>query len=85
MLLRLSNGRDTASVTKGLCAPAAGEGVWKENWRVMRPEKLPQGMYTMQALFFDNNKRAWFEQTGGSDLEATLLAPPIVIGRVRVE
>ncbi len=85
MFLRLSNGRDTRLVIKGLCAPAAGNGTWKENWRVIRPGRLPPGIYTMEAVFINNAKRAWFEKTGGSDPAATLLARPIVIGRIKVE
>jgi uncharacterized membrane protein len=85
MLLQLRNGRGAAFVTKGLCAPAAGEGTWKESWRLTRPDRLAPGVYTLEAVFINNAKRAWFERTGGGDLGATVLCSPLVIGRIRVE
>ena len=65
MLLRLSRDEKAkvALLVKGLCAPEATEGIYTENWRVVTAERLLPGDYSLEALFVDNSKRAWFETT----------------------
>jgi len=88
MLLRLSRDEKTkvALLVKGLCAPEATEGIYTENWRVVTAERLLPGDYSLEALFVDNSKRAWFETTrsgGGGD--SALLSAPVSLGHVKVE
>ena len=85
MLLRLRGAAGTAVINRGLCAPAAANSTVTETWKVIRPEGIPPGGYTVEALFIDNTRRAWFESTGGGDLGKTFLSPPIVLGRIKVE
>jgi hypothetical protein len=86
MLLRLSRDEKTevALLVKGLCAPEATEGISTENWRVVTAERLLPGNYSLEALFVDNSKRAWFETTGGGG-ESTLLSAPVSLGHIKVE
>ncbi|PYK71341.1 MAG: hypothetical protein DME44_08305 [Verrucomicrobia bacterium] len=87
MLLRLSRDEKTevALLVKGLCAPEATEGIFTENWRVVTAERLLPGDYSLEALFVDNSKRAWFETTDGGDGDSTLLSPPVSLGHIKVE
>src|SRR4029077_2807880 len=86
MLLRLSRDQKVkvALLVKGLCAPEATEGNYTENWRVVTAERLLPGDYSVEALFVDNSKRAWFETIGGGG-ESTLLSAPISLGHIKVE
>ena len=86
MLLRLSRDEKVkvALLVKGLCAPEATEGNYTENWRVVTAERLLPGDYSLEALFVDNSKRAWFETIGGGG-ESTLLSAPISLGHIKVE
>jgi uncharacterized membrane protein len=86
MLLRLSRDEKAkvALLMKGLCAPEATEGIYTENWRVVTAERLLPGDYSLEALFVDNSKRAWFETTRG-DGDSTLLSPPVSLGHIKVE
>jgi hypothetical protein len=74
-----------ALLVKGLCAPEATEGIYTENWRVVAAERLPPGDYSLEALFVDNSKRAWFETTGSGGGESNLLSAPISLGHIKVE
>jgi uncharacterized membrane protein len=87
MFLRLSREEKVtvALLVKGLCAPEATEGISTEIWRVVATERLPPGDYSLEALFVDNSKRAWFETTGGVGDESTLLAGPVSLGHIKVE
>jgi len=87
MLLRLSRDEKAtvAVLVKGLCAPEATEGIYTENWRVLTAEGLLPGDYSLEALFVDNSKRAWFESTGGAGGESTLLSAPVSLGHIKVE
>jgi uncharacterized membrane protein len=87
MLLRLSGGEKAkvALFVKGLCAPEATEGIYTENWRAAKAERLPPGDYSLEALFIDNSKHAWFETTGSGGGESTLLSAPISLGHIMVE
>ena len=87
MLLRLSRDEKAtvAVLVKGLCAPEATEGIYTENWRVLTAVGLLPGDYSLEALFVDNSKRAWFESTGGAGGESTLLSAPVSLGHIKVE
>jgi uncharacterized membrane protein len=86
MLLGFSrDGKKVAVLTKGLCAPQASDGDCIEIWRVTETDGIPTGDYSVEALFIDNSKRAWFQATGGGEMESILLAPPVSLGSVRVE
>jgi uncharacterized membrane protein len=85
MLLRLSNDKNANEIlTKGLCAPEANKGIFNETWRVTSTRRLAAGQYSVEAIFIDNSKRAWFEATGGGGAEAILLTRPVSLGRIRV-
>src|SRR6266550_7710418 len=87
MLLRLSRDEKAkvALLVKGLCAPEATEGIYTEHWRVVTTERLPPGDYSLEALFVDNSKRAWFETTSGGGGDSTLLSAPVSLGHIKVE
>jgi uncharacterized membrane protein len=81
----LREGKNVAVVTKGLCAPEADKGLYTERWHITSPRGLAAGDYSVEALFIDNSKRAWFEATGGGEAEATFLTPPVPLGRINVQ
>jgi hypothetical protein len=83
MLLRLSRDQKSTLFVKGLCAPEVAEGTHLENWTVTTTELLP-GDYILEALFLDNSKQAW-SQTIGRGRPSNLLAPPVSLGRFKVE
>ncbi len=87
MLLRLSRDEKVtvALLVKGLCVPEATEGIYTETWRVVTAERLLPGDYSLEALFVDNSKRAWFETTSGGGGDSTLLSPPVSLGHIKVE
>jgi hypothetical protein len=87
MLLRLSGDEkaNVALLVKGLCAPEATEGIYTENWRLVTTEHLRPGDYSLEALFVDNSKRAWFETTRSGGDQSTLLSAPVSLGRIKVE
>jgi hypothetical protein len=86
MLLRLSRDEKmkVALWVKGLCAPEVTEGTYTENWRALRAEGLFPGDYSVEAIFVDNSKHAWFEITGGGG-ESNLLSAPVSLGHIKVE
>src|SRR5437867_11796302 len=87
MLLRLSRDEKVtvALLVKGLCAPEATEGIYTETWRVVTAERLLPGDYSLEALFVDNSKRAWFETAAGGGGELSLLSAPVSLGHIKVE
>ena len=86
MLLRLSREKaQVALLVKGLCAPEATEGIHTETWRVVTAEHLLPGDYSLEALFVDNSKRAWFETNRSGGGESTLLSAPVSLGYIKVE
>ncbi len=87
MLLRLSREEKVtvALLVKGLCAPEATEGIYTETWRVVTAEHLLPGDYSLEALFVDNSKRAWFETNRSGGGESTLLSAPVSLGHIKVE
>jgi uncharacterized membrane protein len=86
MLLRLTRrgGGSVDFVTKGLCAPEAGDGPWEETWRITSINGLAPGDYSMEAIFVDNSKRAWSEATGQNNSVSTLLSKPVPLGDLKV-
>ena len=70
---------------KGLCAPEATEGIYAETWRVMTAERLLPGDYSLEALFVDNSKRAWFETNRSGGGESSLLSAPVSLAHIKVE
>jgi hypothetical protein len=86
MLLRLTPpGGGAVFVSKGLCAPEAGDGLHQEEWRITHSDLIPPGDYFADAIFLDNSKRAWSAANGQDNLAATLLSKPISVGHLRVE
>ena len=83
MLLRLSRNEKNALFVKGLCAPEVAEGTHLENWTVTTTGLSP-GDYVLEALFLDNSKQAW-SQTTGHGQPSNLLAPPVSLGRLRID
>jgi uncharacterized membrane protein len=86
MLLRLTRrgGESAAFMTKGLCAPEAGDGPCEENWRITSVDGLASGDYSAEAIFVDNSKRAWSEATGQNNSASTLLSRAIPLGDLKV-
>jgi hypothetical protein len=85
MLLRLTNDKNEERfLTKGLCAPQAVEGIFRDDWSITSTRGLPAGDYVADAIFLDNSKRAWYEATGGGGVQATLLTRPIPLGQIKV-
>ena len=86
MLLRLSREKaKVALLVKGLCAPEATEGIYTETWRVVTAEHLLPGDYSLEALFVDYSKRAWFETNRSGSGESTVLSAPVSLGHIKVE
>jgi hypothetical protein len=71
-------------VPKGLCAPEARIGVYQEVWHIALAARLAPGDYSLEALFFDNSKKAWAEFTGTQQQESPLLTSPVTLGSIRV-
>jgi hypothetical protein len=87
MILRLAHAGKgySTTLTKGLCAPEVNNGDHEEIWRVDNVHALPAGDYSVEALFIDNSKRAWYESTGGSEPESTLLSEPVPLGWIKLQ
>lgn len=78
--------RDQGSVIlipKGLCAPEATAGAHQESWRITSGQ-IPEGHYTIEALFVDNSKRVWATRSSHQDTQTPLLAPAIPLGDLEV-
>ena len=86
MLLRLTRrGSESAAfMTKGLCAPEAGDGPREETWLITSVDGLAAGDYSAEAIFVDNSKRAWSEATGQNNSTSTLLSKPIPLGDLKI-
>jgi hypothetical protein len=87
MFLRLKphGQHNTALLTKGLCGPEAGAGAYEEIWRITAWQGLAAGDYSMEAIFVDNSKRAWFDATGRDRAQqSVLLSNPIPLGQIKV-
>jgi hypothetical protein len=66
-------------ITKGLCAPEAGDGDYEEVWQVTSTAGLSSRDYSVEAIFLDNTKRSWPGLPG-----AALLTSPVALGDVTV-
>jgi uncharacterized membrane protein len=71
-------------ITRGLCAPESGAGLYEETWRVTVPDRLPIGNYSAEALFVDYTKETWSGQNNGNASPWALLSRPVPIGRINV-
>lgn len=87
MFLNLKRHGDdkVAVVTRGLCAPEAGDGPHDETWRITSLPELPEGDYSVEAVFVDNSKRVWRAATGQNNAPSTLLAKPVPLGDIKVK
>ena len=84
LVLKLTphDGKNGIVLSRGLCAPEATSGPYRENWRITSSKQIPAGDYRVEAFFIDNARRAWATKTG--QLDAALLVPPISLGDLRV-
>jgi uncharacterized membrane protein len=83
MLLRLVRDQESRLFVKGLCAPEIAEGNHLENWTFTTTQLSP-GDYVLEALFLDNTRHAWSQNIGRRQ-PSSLLAPPVSLGRLKVE
>jgi hypothetical protein len=59
LMLVLSDGKHLYSITKGICAPEAGEGRYTEEWNAVFPEWMHPGFHSFYAEFYDGNSAIW--------------------------
>lgn len=69
-------------LTRGLCAPEAPPGRFDETWSFTSSNRLPPGDYSVEALFFDNSKRAWSKMAGHPTTQ--MLCPALPVGLLKV-
>ena len=70
-------------LVKGLCSPEAATGNYEEQWEISTSEILPD-QYRIEAYFFDNTKRSWWQASGKPEPESALLAPQVSLGILEV-
>ena len=78
------DGSQPIILMRGLCAPQVGTGSYEETWRITAARRIPPGEYFVEALFFDNTKRAWSEAKGTAASATTLLCAPVPAGSLHV-
>ncbi len=85
MFLKLTprSGGKIIIIPKGLCAPEATAGPYQESWHVTSGQ-IPQGRYSVEALFVDNAKRIWADKSAQRDSQTPFLAPVIPLGNLNV-
>jgi hypothetical protein len=71
-------------ISRGLCAPEAAKGPYQEKWHITPSDRIPEGIYVVEALFVDNARRVWAAKPNQPDLQASLLSPPVPLGELRV-
>jgi len=76
-------GGNALFLTRGLCVPERSGDSAIDTWQVTA-FSIPRGQYDLEALFFDNSKRAWATKSGRADPAAFLLAPPVALGQLEV-
>jgi hypothetical protein len=86
MFLKLTprDHRNGIIISRGLCAPEATNGLYKENWRINPSGQIPEGDYGVEVLFVDNARRVWAAKSDQPDAQAPLLSPPVPLGELRV-
>lgn len=86
LFLRLTNRSSGNQVVfnRGLCAPEAVEGHYKETWHITSLNELSPGNYSLEAIFVDNTRRVWNESAGKGRADSALLARPIAIGELKI-
>ena len=86
MFLKLTSGDHARefTISRGLCGPEATIGPWLDRWRITPTSRIPDGDYSVEAVFVDNAKRIWATKTAQSRPMAPLLAPAIPLGQVHI-
>ncbi len=86
LVLALVSGQtgERMMITRGLCAPESGAGLFGETWHVTPPDRLPTGSYSAAILFLDHPRGAWFGKKDGSSFPLALLSRSVPIGSVKV-
>jgi len=86
MFLKVTRQGDgkSAVFTRGLCAPEASAGLYRETWRVTSLDGLPEGEYTLESIFVNNTRRVWSQTTGKGQAESGLLGPPVMLGNLKI-
>jgi hypothetical protein len=69
-LIRQGDGKHIL-LTRSLCGPEAPAGSYEETWHVTSGRELPEGAYSLEAIFVDNTKRIWQEMTGTGNPQST--------------
>lgn len=82
LVLTPRTGRTPIHLTRGLCAPEVSAAIADETWRVTSTGRIPPGDYSVEAIFFDNTKRAWALATGQP--LPPLLCPALPLGPLKV-
>jgi uncharacterized membrane protein len=86
MILRFKSGDEIRTVTKGLCAPEAGDDgrCHEEIWHVFPPPDLAAGPWTLEAVFLDNSRRAWARQFNSPATEKDFVLKVVPLGTLTV-
>jgi uncharacterized membrane protein len=67
LMLVMSDGQTLYPIVKGICAPAAGEGQFTEEWNVIFPGWMHAGFHSAFAEFYDGNEAAWHKKFPPND------------------
>jgi len=70
-------------ITRGLCAPEAGAGLYDETWHVTSPDRLPTGNYSAEALFSDYPNEIWSGKKDSNGSPRAILSRRVPIGSVK--
>jgi hypothetical protein len=83
MRLKLTphSGAPPIVISRGLCSPESGSGLYVERWRLVPSSRLAPGDYNAEAIFFDYAKALWKERNKDS-LPVTSVRVPL--GQVKV-
>lgn len=68
-------------ISRGLCSPESGSGLFVERWRLVPSSRLAPGDYSAEAIFIDNAKALWKERSSDSSPVNSLRVP---LGQVKV-
>ena len=81
--LTTENG-DRRLINAGLCGIQVAGGEHEQRWLLTSRSGVPRGTYTAELLFFDQSRRAW-AQAHSLSAKMEPLAPPVPLGRLRVD
>ena len=73
-----------AVISKGLCAPEAATGRYKETWHVDLAGQLQNGDYSLEIMFADNGSRALSMANGTPIPPSAILSGRISLGDITV-